>query len=118
LGECSSCIKVRIAQLDPLALLVGHQPEFQIGVVQLPERLAGRLSHLALHGQQFFFLLAERVLLEPHDPLQDQPVRRQFLGVQPRLQLAGGHGQNLRADIAGRLPGSGRHVLERASSPW
>ena len=80
--------------------------------MQLTECLAGRLCHLALHGQQLFLAFAQRVLFESNNALQQQPVRLQLFRARERLHSAGRNRQDLGPNVAGRLPGKRGHVLK------
>ena len=90
LGECRNAENEAVAQLDQLALLVLDRAPLQIGVVQLAEDLVRRLGHLALHRQQLFFVLAERVRLVAQQLFEQQAELGQLLGGQePSIVLAG-----------------------------
>ena len=99
LGRVQQRGEAGVGQLDPLALLVRDRAEFQIGVVQLAERLRRGLGHFGLHGQQLLFLLAERVRLESQQPLEHEPVRGE-LGRRPDSVLILALGM---ARISGRM---------------
>ena len=84
--------KRRIAELDLLAFLVFDHAELQVSIAQLPERLARSLRHLALHGQQVFFVVAERMVAIARDPLKDQAIFAKLRRVEILLHRRGWNG--------------------------
>ena len=85
------------------ALVVADRAEFQIGVGKLAENLRGGLRHLRLHGQQMFFLFAQRMRPESQQPLQEQTIAVQAGIGQKLLHLGRGNGQDFRPDVTGGL---------------
>ena len=92
-----------VAQLDQRSAIVLDRAKLQVRVVQLAENLVGRLRHLDLHGQQAFFLVAERVRAIAEQTFQQEPVGGQTLVGQELLHAIGRDGQDLGPDIAGGL---------------
>ena len=110
LGRVQQRAECGVAQFDPLAGVVRDRAKIQVGVVQLPEDLPRGLRHFGLHGQQLFFLLPERVRLEPQQSLQQQPVGRQRLGRQKLLHPRVWNRQDFWPDIGSGLAGPRGHV--------
>jgi hypothetical protein len=106
-----------MAEFDLAAFAVADGAELQVGVVQLAEDLRRGPGHLRLHGQQLFLAIGQRVRLIPQNPLQRQPVRRQFRRGQELLHPGGGDGHDLGPDIAGGLPGQAGGVAMPAEHP-
>ena len=124
LRRIEECRKRGVAELDRFALFVFHEAEFQIGVGQLAEGMVGGFRHLGLHGQEFFFRLAERVRLVAEQPFDGRPMRGQLLGGQEFLHRRRWNRHDFRADDSWqpRRPGwrrfdSGRSSADRCCWP-
>ena len=66
--------KRRVRKFDRVAFVIFQFAEPQIGVIELPKGVASRARHFALHRQQSFFVVRQRV----------RPVAKQSLELQTK----------------------------------